>query len=263
MPGKFYIVGAGLSADLISLKAVKILKNVDLIFIDMYTSILLGDAEELKKYIGAKEFIPLRRSDVEEKPHETIFKHIESGLNVAFLVPGNPLDATTHASLVVEAWKKGIDFEIIPAPGIIPNAVSMSGLMIYKVGKVVTLTFPKHGIYSEYPYDVIKDNDLRNLHTLLLLDLDLENNKVMQVSEAVDLLYQLENLRREGVISPRRLGIAVSGLGGPKQRICFDTLEKLRGLPNHDGPNTLIITSPKLHFMEEEVAKVISNVYCR
>ncbi len=263
MPGKFYIVGAGLSIDLIPLKAIRILKNVDLILVDTYTSILLGDTEELKRYVGGKEFIPLRRSDIEEKTYETIFKHLENGLNVALLVPGNPLDATTHISLIVEAWKRGIDFEIIPAPGILPNAVSMSGLMIYKIGRVVTLTFPKYGIYSEYPYEVIKDNDLRNLHTILLLDLDLENNKVMQISEAIDLLYQLENRRKEGVVTPYRLAIAISGLGGPNQRICFNTLEKLKELPNHDGPNTLIITSPKLHFMEEEAAKVINNVYCR
>jgi diphthamide biosynthesis methyltransferase len=150
-------------------------------------------------------------------------------------------------------------FEIVPAPGIIPNALSMSGLMVYKIGKITTLTYPKNGSLSDYPYDVIKDNDLRNLHTVLLLEIDVENDVVMDIRDAVDILLKLEDMRMEGVISIDRKAVAVSGLGGPNQRICFNSLDKLKTLPEHSGPHTLVLTSPKLHFMEEEALKALST----
>lgn len=256
MRGKLYIVGAGLSLDLITLRGVKVLRGCDVVFMDSYTSILSNS--DVENVIGRRIY-KLRRVDLEERFEEVLFNPVLQGLNVALLVPGNPLDATTHISLIVEAHRRNITFEIIPAPGIVPNAISMSGLMIYKIGKIATLTYPKHGSLSEYPYEVIRDNDLRNLHTILLLELDLENNVVMNIRDAVDILFKLEEVRGEKVISRGRKAVAISGLGGSNQRICFNSLEELRKLPKHRGPHTLVVTSPKLHFMEEEALKALSN----
>ena len=258
MSGKLYIVGAGLSSDLITLRGIKVLKNSNIIFMDSYTSMLCNS--DLESIIGRRIY-RLRRVDLEERFEEVLFKPVLQGLNVALLVSGNPLDATTHASLIVEAYRRNIVFEVIPAPGIIPNALSMSGLMVYKMGKITTLTYPKYGFISDYPYDVIKDNDLRNLHTILLLEIDLENNVIMSISDAIDILFKLEEERREGVVDGERRAVAVSGLGGSNQRICFDILERLKTLPEHRGPHTLILTSPKLHFMEEEALKALSTKY--
>jgi diphthine synthase len=256
MVGKLYIVGAGLSSDLVTLRGIRILKGSDVVFMDSYTSILTNS--DLESIIG-KRIIKLRRADLEERFEDVLFKPVLQGLNVALIVPGNPLDATTHVSLVVEAYRRNIAFEVVPAPGIIPNALSMSGLMVYKIGKITTLTYPKNGSLSDYPYDVIKDNDLRNLHTVLLLEIDVENDVVMDIRDAVDILLKLEDMRMEGVISIDRKAVAVSGLGGPNQRICFNSLDKLKTLPEHSGPHTLVLTSPKLHFMEEEALKALST----
>ncbi|MEM1546226.1 MAG: diphthine synthase [Candidatus Methanomethylicia archaeon] len=256
MGGKLYIVGAGLSSDLITLRGIKTLKNSDIIFMDSYTSMLCNS--DLEDIIGRRIY-KLRRVDLEERFEEVLFKPVLQGLNVSLIVPGNPLDATTHVSLIVEAYRRNIMFEIIPAPGIIPNALSMSGLMVYKIGKVTTLTYPKQGFLSDYPYDVIKDNDLRNLHTILLLEVDLENNIVMSISDAVDILLKLEEKRGEKIVNEERKAVAISGLGGSNQRICFNSLKKLKTLPKHRGPHTLVLTSPKLHFMEEEGLKALST----
>ncbi len=258
---KLYVIGAGLAPDLITLRALNILRNVKKVFIEQYTGLLVLD-ENLKNILKDKDVQVLSRADLEDFEGRKIFDSLRKG-DVAILVPGDPLVATTHASIIVEAYKRGYKVEIIPGISIIPNALTMTGLMIYKIGKPVTLVYPKEGITYDYPYDVIKDNDARNLHTVLLLELDMEKGIVMKVNEAVDILFRIENMRKEGVIRPNRMAVAVAALGSKKQVICFSTLEDLRRLTINEIPQTLIITSPKLHFMEEEMLKVISNEYCK
>jgi len=260
--GKLYLIGLGLSPDLITLRGLRIAKSAAKVFVDAYTSALVDEGiKEIKELLN-REVIPLRRKDLEEFSVE-LFKLVSKGLKIALLVPGNPLVATTHISLIVESAKRGLKYEVIPAPGIIPNAITMSGLMIYKLGKPVTITYPVNGVYSEFPYDVVKSNDARNLHSLLLLEMDAEKGIMMTIKEAIDIMQHLEELRGEGVFEPGRKAVAVSSLGSSQQRICFSQLSELAKLPPHPGPHTLIITSPKLHFMEEEALKVITDVYCR
>lgn len=259
--GKLYIIGLGLAPDLITIRALNVLRRVKKVFIERYTGLLVLN-EELNAILKGKDLQELSRKDLEELEGEVIFKNLRKH-DVAILVPGDPLVATTHASIIIEAYKKGYEVEVVPGVSIIPNALTMAGLMIYKMGKPVTIVYPKEGIIYDYPYDVIKDNDLRNLHTLLLLELDMEKNIVMKAHEAIDILFKIEEVRKEGVIRPDRLAVAVAALGSKNQRICFDTLENLRTISMDEIPQTLIITSPKLHFMEEEMLKVMSNEYCK
>ncbi|MEM1866942.1 MAG: SAM-dependent methyltransferase, partial [Zestosphaera sp.] len=129
MRGKLILVGAGLSVDLITLRGVKRILEADVVYVDSYTSITLGDLRSFLTTQTGKEAVFLSRKDIEEKYFETIIKPALEGLKVVLVVPGNPLDATTHVALLSEASRRGIDFEVVPAPGIIPNALTMSGLM--------------------------------------------------------------------------------------------------------------------------------------
>ena len=258
---KLYIIGTGLASDLITLRAIEVLKRVKRVFIEQYTGLLMLN-ENVKEILKGKKVRKLSRRDLEDLGGKEIFDSLKDG-DVAILVPGDPLVATTHTSIVVEAYKRGYKVEVIPGISIIPNALTMAGLMIYKMGKPVTLVYPKEGIIYDYPYDVIKDNDSRNLHTVLLLELDMERNVVMKVNEAIDILFMMEDIRKEGVVKPTRKGVAVAALGSKNQIICFNTLENLKKLPINEIPQTLIITSPKLHFMEEEMLKVMNNEYCK
>jgi len=255
-----YLVGLGLCPDLITLRGLEKVREARKVYLDVYTSSFPGSIDDIKKIVGRDDIALANRSILEERSSE-IIQELEYG-DVALLVIGNPLLATTHVSLLIEARSKGYSFEVVPAPGIIPNALLLAGLMIYKIGKPVTLTYPREGIVSEYPYDVIKDNDSRNLHTILLLEMDMEKGIMMTIPEAVKLLFRLESIRGEGVISDDRKAVAVSALGSPKQRICP---RKLKELLNYEGegPHTLILVSPKPHFMEEEALTVIGNEFCR
>jgi len=261
MRGTLYIIGAGLASDLISLRALKVLKTVGRVFLDGYTGTLLKNGNVLKDIIQ-RDYHILRRREVEEEGCEIIFKALEDG-DVALLVPGDALIATTHINLLIEARKRGYDVVVIPGVSIVSAAIGLSGLMIYKLGKVVTLTYPKNGIIYDYPYDVIRDNSLRNLHTLLLLEMDVESGVCMTVHEALKILLEIEEMRNEGVISEDRVVVGVSRLGGDDMKICPGLLRDVMRYDLGGPPHTLIITAPKLHFIEEEALKVVKDVFCR
>ncbi len=258
--GKFYLVGVGLSPDLITLRALKVVRSVKKVFIDKYTNLLVNS--DLVEIIGRDDIIPLSRYELENRSAEVIINALREG-DVALLVPGDPLVATTHVSVIIEVVKRGYEFEVIPGISVVPNALTLSGLMIYKLGKIATVVYPREGIVSEYPYDVVKENDSRNLHTLLLLDLDAEKGVFMRAHEALEILFNIEARRGEGVIKEDRLGVVTAALGSSKQVICVRRLGELRELVISEVPQSLIITSPKLHFMEEEMLKVVNREYCR
>lgn len=256
-----YIIGIGFSSDYLTLKSLSILKKVKEVFLDGYTSVLLDDGKSLRTALG-RDYKVLYRRDIEELDAKIIFEALKEG-DVALLVPGDALIATTHVNLVIEARKRGYSVEIVPGVSVISAAMSLSGLMVYKFGKIATLTYPKDGIVYEYVYDVVKENMLRNLHTLLLLEIDVERGLSMSIHDAIDILLMLENLRGEGVISKEHLAVGMSRLGGRDMKVCFGSLQKLMEYDFGNPPHTLIITSPKLHFIEEEALVVINDIYCR
>jgi len=256
-----YIIGIGFSSDYLTLKSLNMIRKVKEVFIDGYTSVLLDDWRSLGAVLG-RDCKVLYRRDIEELNAKMIFEALKKG-DVALLVPGDALIATTHINLVIEARKRGYNVEIVPGVSVVSAAMSLSGLMVYKFGKIATLTYPKDGIVYEYVYDVVKENMLRNLHTLLLLEIDVERGLFMSIREAIDTLFTLENLRGEGVISKENLAVGMSRLGGQDMKICSGSLQKLMEYDFGKPPHTLIITSPKLHFIEEEALVVINDIYCR
>ncbi len=259
MRGKLYLIGIGLAPDLMSLRGLNIARRADKVLVDIYTSIVPGGVKSVEKVVG-RSLEPVGRSGLEGRA-DAIMGYLEKGLSVALLVAGDPLVATTHVSLLIDAKKRGFECEVIPAPGILPNALTMLGLMVYKMGKVATVTYPVEGKLSLYPYDVVRDNDSRNLHTVLLLEMDAERGVMMKVSEAVELLEYMERLRGERVFPPTRKIIAVSALGTPMQRICYASLEQLKHHTYGFGPHTLVVPSPRLHFVEEEALKLLTGDY--
>ncbi len=262
MVGKLYLVGCGLTPDLITLRALTVAREADHVFVDSYTSRLLGDGlAKLEELIGRKVEV-LGRSDLEEGLTKKVLP-LASTRRVALLVVGDPLVATTHNAIVVDAVKRGIDVEVVPGVSIVPTALTLSGLMIYKMGRIATITYPVHGVLSEHPYNVLKDNDERGLHTLFLLEMDAEKGYYMRVPEAIEILYKLEERRGEGVVSPERLAVAVGALGDrERQRVCPGTLGELMGF-DADVPHTLIVVSPKPHFMEEEALDAAKRMLCK
>jgi len=203
-------------------------------YLEGYTAILPKDQEdELETIIG--EWKKVMREEI-ENPR----KILEEAKNeaVCILVVGDPMQATTHVDLEMYCHDEGIDFNIIPGLSATSLAVSMSGLQSYKFGRQVTLPYAYGNYLATSPLKLIQKNQINNLHTLILFDLDPSGMGVqipqpMTPSEAIEILQKMyEKLSNEeglsDVESPLTWdGILLSDLGTKEQRITSGSLNEL------------------------------------
>ncbi len=247
------LIGLGLwdEKDL-TLRGIEEAKSSDKVYFEPYTSIWKGNIQKLKKIVG-KKVVLLRRKDLEEN----LNKILEEAKNqkISILVGGDPLVATTHSSIILEAKKKNVEIRIVHNASIV-SAIAESGLHIYKFGRIVTI--PLKEKFSDLPksvYDGIKENKERNLHTLCLLDVDFEKKEFLKVKDALKILLQMEDEFKEGVISEDSKIIVLSCLGN-NSKIVFDKIKNLLQ-KDFELPACLIIPST-LHFTEEEFLALLS-----
>ena len=235
-----YIIGLGLGNEKdITVNGLEAVKKAQKIYLETYTSFLTNATKkDLEKFYG-KKIIEADRNLVENEA-ETILKDAKKN-NVAFLVVGDALSATTHKDLKQRAEKQKINVNIIPNTSIL-TAIEITGLDLYKFGRMTTIPFENKNITS--PYEVIQNNLKNNLHTLVLLDLDVKNKKTMTFAEGIT--YLLKQGLKKG-----QLAIGCAQLGSNKPIIKVKKAEQLKNIKYNKYPQCLIIPS-KLHFMEEE-----------
>ncbi len=250
-------VGLGLKLKHLTLEALEVLKDSDVVFLDSYTSV--GEDITVKS-LGSLLGKPIRqiaRYEIEEENGKIIFDALNKGLNVSFAVIGDPFIATTHIVLLLEAVKRGIEIRIVHGISIYSVAISCSGLMAYKFGKTATVVYPKDNITFEYPYNVIKENKERELHTLLLLDLDAEKGVFMSANDALKILLSIEAKRRENVIKDNEKVLVIARASSKNQKCVYGPVRKLVTMDFSKPPHVIIIPG-KLHFIEEEALRRFS-----
>jgi len=236
-----YLIGLGLNDENdLTLKAVDIAKKCEC-FIELYTSVWKGSLDNLKEIIK-KDVKVLNRTDLEENLELFIEKAKKN--DIALFVPGDPLAATTHIDLVFEAKRKKIPVKIIHNASIF-SAIGEAGLQLYKYGKVATI--PLSGKLKNVK-DAIKRNKRLGLHTLLLLDIDLENNIFMKVADALKILL------KKNVIKETDQIIALSNAGGDS-KLYYDSARGLK-MREIEIPAVLIIPG-RLHFREKDFLEMI------
>ena len=237
------LAGLGISDEKgITLEELEEARNADHIFLELYTSIWKGSVENLEKIIEKKIHI-LRRKDLEEDVNKIV--NLAKNKKVIIFVPGDPLVATTHSSIILECMKNGIDYKILHNSSIF-SAICETGLHIYKFGQAVTI--PMKEKISTLPLSVINtilENKKRGLHTLCLLDIDVENNKLLEIDEAVRFLLENNLVEKEEKI------VVVSSLGTKNKRIVWKEAKDILSL-NFDLPAVIVIPG-KLHFSEKEM----------
>ena len=247
-----YFIGLGLNNEKdITINGLEAIKKCDLIYLENYTSILNCKKEELEKFYN-KKIILARRSLVELDDNEIIENAKRK--NVAFLVAGDPLVATTHIDLFLRAKKEGIRCNVIHNASII-TAVGMTGLQIYKFGKTTSIPLENENI--ETPYDVLGDNLSLGLHTLFLLDLNPEEEKFMGINDAIRYLLKIEIKKNKKIFTEKTLCIGCARLGSENQIIKAGAAKELLKF-DFGKPVHCLIVPGKLHFMEEEGLKVYS-----
>ncbi len=226
----------------LSLRALDVLKKCKEIYLESYTSRLGFDVKKLNKLVG-KPVIIADRSIIELKAKETVLKNAKKS-NVALLVLGDVFAATTHYDLILRAKKMKIKTSVIHNASVF-TAVGISGLSLYKFGAVTSIPFDYSNLKS--PISLIQKNLRIGLHTLVLLDLDPENNKFMNISEALSYLV------REGLGDVNVVG--VTALGSGVEEIKFGKASKLKKFKFKRYPQSLIVVG-KTNFVEDDALKL-------
>src|SRR3989338_9003738 len=244
-----YLIGIGLADETdITLKGLEIVKSCDKIYVENYTSLLQCSLRDLGKLYG-KKIILADRIAAEQKDQEIVTEAKKK--DIAFLVIGDPFSATTHIELFKLAKEKKVDVKVIHNASVL-TAVGITGLQLYKFGKVTSIPFLEDHPNLETPYTVLKENQQQGLHTLFLLDLKPDQNKFMTVNQALEILEKIESRKKERLVKNDTLVIGCARLGSDTAVIKAGSSEKLKKHDFGKAPHCLIIPG-KMHFTEEEV----------
>ena len=154
--------------DSMTIEAKNAAKSADFRRYEAYTA--LWPADELAKLeedIGDIEMV--MRPEV-ESPTELL--DLAKNHLVALLIVGDPLQATTHVDIQLQALEAGINCVVFHGISITTLVTGAIGLSNYRFGRQTTITYPYGGWVATSPLEVIAVNLFQNQHTLALLDLD-------------------------------------------------------------------------------------------
>lgn len=235
----------------ISEKGLSSIRQADHVFLESYTSCLMGSsAEDLAAYYQ-KPVRCLFREDVELHPEPLL--DLAQQERVVFLCAGDPMVSTTHADLRIRAAERGIKTAIIHAASIASAVCGLSGLQNYRFGKSCSLPFPQKNWFPTTPFDVIAANLASRLHTIVYLDIQKE--RFMTIPEAVGLLEQMAASRQVSI--PVYVGIARAGSDDVVVRA--GSAEKIRSM--EFGPPLHILLIPaELHDMEKRYLEMFAGL---
>ncbi|MFW5946241.1 MAG: diphthine synthase [Candidatus Natronoplasma sp.] len=246
--GELTFIGLGLYDEKdISVKGLKAAREADKAYSEFYTSNLSGcSIEDVEAQLDKKVKI-LSREEVEKN---SIPVKKAKDKKVAFLTAGDPMAATTHIDLRLRAEKEGIKTNMIHSSSIFSAVPSELGLQHYKFGRTVTLPFTRSGKdYPPSPYQNIKENKERGLHTLVLLDIDSKNERYMNVDEGIEALMALEDRLEQDLIGEETLMAGLARVGSEKPEIKADYPKDLRSHEFGSGLHCLVVFGD-MHFME-------------
>ncbi|MDH5447916.1 MAG: diphthine synthase [Candidatus Bathyarchaeota archaeon] len=256
--GELVFVGLGLHDENdISLRGLEEVKNADFVFAELYTSLMEGLKIEKLENLTGKKIVLVSRRILEEEDGRQILAAALRGKTV-FLVPGDPLIATTHIDLRIRAEKAGIKTRIVHGASIVSAAIGLSGLQNYKFGRSVTIPFINGGDVPEAPYNIVKTNLKAGFHTLCFLDIRAEEKRYMTIKEALETLLATEKRKRESIIIRDILVVGIAKAGSRKPAVKAGLLDEVRNYDFGSPPHTLIFPG-KLHFMEVEALIKLAN----
>ncbi|HEY0196588.1 MAG TPA: diphthine synthase [Methanobacterium sp.] len=251
-----YLIGLGLYDEKdISLKGVEALKNADVIYAEFYTARLFGgDIKTLEYKLGVQINV-LKREEVEE---ENIPVKEAETKDVAFICAGDPLIATTHTDIMIQAKKRDIETTVIHSSSILTAAPGLAGLQAYKFGKITTIPFTEENYFPHSPYLAIKNNLKEKMHTLVLLDIQAHLDRYMTANQGLEYLLQVAEEREDEVIIEDTLAVVVARAGAEKPVVRAD---RIRNLLDEDfgGPLHCLIIPSQLHFVEAEALVVLGR----
>lgn len=220
-----------------------ILQESEECYIDVYTNTIDDQTLTILKALNVNK---ADREFVES------FKILENAKirNVSLLVSGDPLFATTHNILLLECKKRDIPFRIVNNLSIYLAAISLSGLNNYKFGRTITLTKPENKFsenhdellnYLNSTIEFLITNYANNLHTLILIDPNMELKDVIRI-------YSI--FKEKYIELPENL-LIMSRLLNDDQYIAYKNYKHFDDI-KIKKPFCIILPAKNLHFIEKE-----------
>ena len=208
-----HLIGTGLYyLNDLPLRAVEVLKGSDEIFLERYTNLNdISFIETLEGLVNKKIKI-IGREIVESR----FLSEKSAEKDVVLLIPGDPLAATTHFSLIDECKERDIKVEIIHSSSIF-SAVGETGLSLYKFGGTTSIPIYSQNFHPESFFDVIEKNESCGYHTLVLLEVR-NDEEFVSPQEAMTIIKKIEEKKRKNIINWKDV-IALSKLGSESQKI--------------------------------------------
>ena len=239
-----YLIGLGLNVDGISKYGLETVQRCKKVYLENYTVDFPYSEGELQEVID-KKIIPVDREFVESLEIVDEAKKMD----VALLVYGSPLTATTHISLIQEAKALGIRYKVIYNASIF-DAVAETGLQLYKFGKIASMPAWDYekGFTPDSFIKIVQENQSMKAHSLILMDIGLEFTTAIE---------QLEKSAKNYDITLRKI-VVCQALGTKQRRIIYGDIEELKEYKNIKSPYCIIIPT-KLHFLEKEVLEEFAN----
>jgi len=227
-------------------RAFDCLRNANEVFAEFYTSALIDcSPQELEAELGRPVTV-LDRVGVEEG--NSIIDAAEKG-TVAFITAGDTMVATTHVDLRIRAKENGVATRLIHGVSIFTASASALGLQPYKFGRTVTLPFPEPNYFPTSPYDNIKENFDRGLHTLILLDIKEDEKRYMSSRQSVEWLLEAEERVGDGLIDYSTLICVAARIGSETEAVAAGYPSQMAKMDM--GPPLHCLVMPgRLHFME-------------
>ncbi len=252
-----WFVGTGINGYKgLSLAAVEVLKDCDLIYVERFTSLLSdSDMASLASLLG-KQVRPVQRWFVEDGRE---ILDAAASRKVALVTYGDPLIATTHSELRIRAAKKSIKTGVLHAASGIASIMGQTGLHMYKFGRTVTMmSEPKSAISV---YNTIFDNLLAGNHTLILAEYSYDEKATpffLGPETIFKMLLDVENDQRQGMFSENTFAVVASRVGADDQRLASGKVKSLAGIDFGSGPHSVIIPGT-LHFTEEDAMALLTE----
>ncbi|MDN7024137.1 diphthine synthase [Methanoculleus sp. FWC-SCC1] len=236
----------------ISVKGLDAVRRADAVYLEAYTSRLMGSSVDEMEQVFGKEIRLLGREDVEQHP-DAVIDRARDG-DVVFLTGGDPMVSTTHADLRIRAAEAGVPTVIVHASSIQSAVCGLSGLQNYRFGKSCSVPFPAAGWFPTTPLATVRANLDCGLHTLVYLDI--QPDRYMRVPEAVGLLEEMAEAT--GQPAPD-LYVGIARAGSESPVVAAGTADRLKAF-DFGPPLHILIVPADLHPVEREYLETFAGL---
>jgi diphthine synthase len=234
-----YLIGLGLNFDSISKRGLEKISKCKKVYLENYTVDFPYTKSKLEEVID-KKIVSVGRDFVESL--EIIDEAKKK--DVALLVYGSPLTATTHITLLDEAKKSRVKTKVIYNASVF-DAVARTGLQLYKFGKISSIPLWEENQETSYAPDSfmknVKENQSIDAHSLILTDIGLQ---------FPDAIKQLKSAAKSHDFKLDKI-VVCQMLGTRQRKIFYKNIEEVEEY-QVKLPYCIVIPG-KMHFMEKEV----------